>query len=540
VKDHLVGERPESGNDRLLMQRAASLLSADLSLGELFERLTTLLPEYIDSAVVFIALAHPDGRQAIEYIYDHGEIRRYPHIALNERSRARAVIDTGEVIWGNRREIWAPQGTYPINPDRPWTNDTHSAIFVPIRAGGTTIGALSVQSVHADAYTRNEVQTIAAIGHYLGVAVQNQRMYQALQRTAEYDPLTGLANHSRIARVLDSELAGATSTQPVAALMLDVVNFARFNEVYGYAQGDDVLRRIAAVLRDCEESDESISAGRLGGDIFMLLLRSGAPDSSERHVNFVLAKLRELAYVTSDQTLPITLAAGYVSAPLEAGVRGDVVALCEYRTRLSRKLGRVPVASDDVDAYMTHGSFEGIETIVESLLDRDPFTRVHLLQVNTMARAWSRYNLDLDRASLALFLQASLLHDVGKLLVADRILSKPGKLTDAEYTAVMRHCEYGRNILMQHQGYAEVAEIVLQHHERYDGTGSTVPSRHHRGRGRGRAPALRRDAVRSQPGRAIRCLARGGQPAGAGLEYRRPRTPRPRALVAQLDRARHS
>ena len=461
----------EGSNDRLLIWQAASLLSTDLSLGELFERLTTMLPQYIDCAVVFIALASPDGNHAIEYIYDHGEIRRYPHIALTERSRARAVINGGEVIWGNRREVWAPQGTYPINPDRPWTDDTNSAMFVPMRAGGMMVGALSVQSVHEDAYTPQDLEAISAIGHFLGVAVQNQRMYQALQRTAEYDPLTGLASHSRISRELDRTLAEATSTQPVVAIMLDVVNFAQFNEVYGYAEGDDVLRRIAGVLREFEATDDTIIVGRFGGDIFMVTMRDSASDLAEHNVKRVVARLSELAYITSDQTLPITIACGFAVAPFDAASRAEVVALCEHRTLLSRKLGGAPVGADEVAAYTTHGSFDGLETIVESLLDRDPFTRIHLLQVNTMAKLWSEHNLELDRASLTQLLQASLLHDVGKLLVSDRMLSKPGRLSDSEYQAVTRHAEYGRYVLLQQPGYAEVAEIVGQHHERWDGEG---------------------------------------------------------------------
>jgi diguanylate cyclase (GGDEF)-like protein len=468
--DHLV-DSLEGDKDRLLIQQAASLLSTDLSLGELFERLTTMLSRSIDSSVVFVALTQPDGRHTIEYIYDHGEIRRYPHTELSEYSRARAAIESGGIIWGNRREVWAPGKTMPINRDRPWTDDTRSAIFVPMRAGGATVGALSVQSVHDDAYTQQDADMIAAIGHFVGVAVQNQRMYQALQRTAEFDPLTGLANHSRIARELDAALAATTSTQPTIALMFDVVNFAHFNELYGHGEGDDVLRRIAAVLREFEAADESIAVGRFGADIFMAIVRDGAADLAEHTVGQMSAKLNELAYVTREGTLPITVACGYVVAPLDAGTRADVIALCEHRARLSRKLGGIPVGIDDVDGYTLHGSFEGLEAIVQGLLDRDPFTRVHLLQVNTMAKLWSEHNLDLDHASLSKLLQAGFMHDVGKLLITDRTLSKPGRLTPLEYEAVKRHAEYGRHVLMQHPGYAEVAEIVGQHHEFWNGGG---------------------------------------------------------------------
>ncbi|HEV7178640.1 MAG TPA: HD domain-containing phosphohydrolase [Candidatus Baltobacteraceae bacterium] len=458
-------------NDRLLLKQAASLLAADLSLGELFDRLTRMLAEHVDSSVVFIALARPDGKHSIEYFYDHGEVRRYPHIELNEKSRAREVIRTGDVIWGNEVEAWAPGGTAPINKDRPWTNDTVSAIFAPMSVGGTTLGALSVQSARAEAYDSNDVDVISAIAHYLAIAVQNQRMYQALAHTAEYDPLTMLANHSKLARELDAALAESTSTQPFVAVMLNIVNFGMFNETYGYAEGDDVLRRIARTLREFEGADEHLTVGRFGADIFMVLLRDTAPDLANHFVERLANSLSQLAYVARDQTLPISLACGYVVAPFDAGTRGDLTALCVHRTRLSRKQGCVPVGADDVDSYTVHGNFNAVETIVEGLLERDPYTRVHLLQVNSMAKLWSEYNLELDHAELGKLLQASLLHDVGKLLVSDRILVKPGRLTPQEYAAAQQHADFGRKILAQHAGYEEVAEIVGQHHERWDGAG---------------------------------------------------------------------
>ncbi len=431
-----------------------------------------MLAEYVESSVVFIALAGADNRRTIEYIYDHGEIRRYPHLELTDvRSRSLEVFRTGEIIWGNSPDVWAPGGSIPLNKDKPWTNDTVSAMFVPMKASGTTVGVLSVQSARADAYSPMDVETVAAIGHYLGVAVENQRMYQALQRTAEYDPLTTLSNHSRMSRELDQALARASSTQPLAAIMLNLVNFGTFNETYGHVEGDDVLRRVARALRDFEDAGDNVSVGRFGGDVFLVLLRDTASDAAAGFVERLAGKLDELCYVTHDQTLPIPIACGYVMAPFDAAARADVVALCVHRTRLSRKQGCKPVGLDDVDAYAIHGDFDGIETIVEALLDRDPFTRVHLLQVNTMAKLWAEYNLDLDRDEMAMLLQASLLHDVGKLLVSDKILVKPGRLSPEEYASAMRHASYGEDILAQSTGYEEVARIVGQHHERWDGKG---------------------------------------------------------------------
>jgi diguanylate cyclase (GGDEF)-like protein len=452
-----------------LIRQAANLLATDLSLGELFERLTAMLPEYLDSSVVFVALMRPDGTGSIEYFYDHGEIRRYPHILLSEGSRALKVMQTGEMIWGNDPSVWAPEGSRPINKDRPWTNDSISAIFVPMSAGGKTVGCLSVQSTRGDAYSHDEVEVIAAIGHYLGVAVENQRMYQAIQRTAEYDQLTGLANYSKVARALDGAILRATPEQPALAIVFDVVNFAAFNAVYGYAEGDVVLRRVGDALRDFE--DDGVEVGRFGGDTFILVVNRLEPDEIANFVARVHRRLTELAYVARDQTLPISVASGYAVAPLDGDARHDLVSLCVDRSKVSRLQGCLPAGSDELTALPLYGSFEGIEPVVAALLDRDPYTRVHLVEVNRMAKAWSEYNLELEPAAHELLLQSSLLHDVGKLLVSDRLLVKPGHLTAEEYEDVKRHAGYGRNILIAHPGFEEVAEIVGQHHERWDGRG---------------------------------------------------------------------
>lgn len=463
------GDRSRTSSDRALMRQVANLLATDLSLGELFDRLTKMLPEYLDSSVVFIALTRPDEQHSIEYFYDHGEIKRYPHIVLGPKSRAREVIRTGEMIWGNDPSVWAPEGTEPIHKDRPWTNDTVSAIFVPMRAGGSAVGCLSVQSTRPGAYSIDEVELVAAIGHYVGVAVENQRMYQTLQRTAEYDVMTGLASYPKFSRELDETLASATSLRPATVMVLDIVNFAAFNEVYGYDEGDEVLRMVGDALREFE--DGNVVCARYGGDVFMVLVKESAPDEIDPFVERLRLRLRELAFVSRDQTIPISVAIGLAIAPLDGGTRQGLMALCTDRSHVSRRQGCLPARTDAPPATPLAGIFTGIETIVTALLDRDPYTRVHLFEVNSMAKQWSQHNLELDRDALGTFLQASLLHDVGKLMVSDRLLVKPGRLTPDQYESVKRHPVYGRNILALQAGWDEVAAIVGQHHEWWDGRG---------------------------------------------------------------------
>ncbi|HWC30230.1 MAG TPA: HD-GYP domain-containing protein, partial [Dehalococcoidia bacterium] len=67
--------------------------------------------------------------------------------------------------------------------------------------------------------------------------------------------------------------------------------------------------------------------------------------------------------------------------------------------------------------------------------------------------------------------RGSLLHDVGKIGVSDSILLKPGKLTDEEWTSMRQHPEIGYNMLKQVKFLQGAAEIILCHHERWDGRG---------------------------------------------------------------------
>ena len=190
-----------------------------------------------------------------------------------------------------------------------------------------------------------------------------------------------------------------------------------------------MLRRVADTLQTFE--DDGVEVGRFGGDTFIIVVKETHPDRIDAFVERVHKALAELAYVARDQTLPISVACGYAVVPLDGGTRHDVVALCVDRSKLSRLQGCLPTGTDELDAYSLHGSFEGLGTIVSALLEGDPYTRMHLMEVNRMAKLWSEFNLELDHGSLALLLQASLLHDVGKLLVSDRILVKPGHLSAA-------------------------------------------------------------------------------------------------------------
>ncbi|HSE37795.1 MAG TPA: HD domain-containing phosphohydrolase, partial [Blastocatellia bacterium] len=132
-------------------------------------------------------------------------------------------------------------------------------------------------------------------------------------------------------------------------------------------------------------------------------------------------------------------------------------------------LGRVETSNRHIEG-LTKLHLATVESLTMAIDAKDDLSRGHIQRVRTLAEGLARavsYPDDQMEGLKA----AALLHDIGKLAVPEYILSKPGKLTAAEYSKVMIHPVVGADILSNVEFPYEVVPIVKHHHERYDGTG---------------------------------------------------------------------
>lgn len=113
---------------------------------------------------------------------------------------------------------------------------------------------------------------------------------------------------------------------------------------------------------------------------------------------------------------------------------------------------------------------EIIDCITFALDTRDPYTGGHSQRVSDMALEVCKI-LGLDKNETEKIHIAAHLHDIGKIGVPDAVLQKQGKLTENEWQQMKKHPEYGANILKKSHRLSELSEIVLMHHERFDGKG---------------------------------------------------------------------
>ena len=111
-----------------------------------------------------------------------------------------------------------------------------------------------------------------------------------------------------------------------------------------------------------------------------------------------------------------------------------------------------------------------LETLINALDAREQETRRHSKRVSEYALLLAR-KMGVTAEEYIDIARGSLLHDIGKIGISDSILLKPGKLNEEEWTVMRRHSEIGYNILKGIEFLEGAAQLVLQHHEKYDGTG---------------------------------------------------------------------
>jgi len=180
------------------------------------------------------------------------------------------------------------------------------------------------------------------------------------------------------------------------------------------------------------------------------------------------------------RSLPQPGPPGPPTQPLKAELQ-QAAAICQRGRRAVNSMFREARMGRTVD---TEGFLPLVEEISASVLrnpgalvslarlkTRDDYSYMHSVAVCALMVALGR-QLGMDDGACRAAGLAGLVHDVGKALLPLEILTKPGKLTEAEFTTVRMHPERGHALLLDGQGTtAEILDVVLHHHERMDGTG---------------------------------------------------------------------
>lgn len=297
-------------------------------------------------------------------------------------------------------------------------------------------------------------------GEFLGIVctgrdvTERKRRENEILYLSERDGLTGLYNRVYFERMA-AEME-APAYLPVSAVMCDLNGLNLVNDSFGHAKGDELLRRAAEILLGCKRTGDV--AARVGGDEFYLLM----PHTSEEKVRRIIACM-ERAYerraAEPDSILRYSgITMGSATKNTAEEHLSETIRNAEetmYRRKLLSQKG-------------VHGA--ALNSIRSALHEKSNETQEHADRIGDLTRRIGAL-LSLSEGDLNLLQLAAELHDIGKISIDQTILTKTAPLDEEEWRKLKQHPEIGYRITQAIPELRAISDIILTHHERWDGTG---------------------------------------------------------------------
>jgi len=270
-----------------------------------------------------------------------------------------------------------------------------------------------------------------------------------IEYLANRDRLTGLYNRNYYEEYIQNKL-----NDNYSLIVLDLDGLKLINDTFGHYEGDRVITFASSLLTKYFEEDSVIS--RIGGDEFTIISETLNEDElKSRYANI----LEELTKSNSMESFDISLSFGHkivLNSTSSYEMAFDQAENSMYRQKLFERRNRKSVTLDAL--------LESLEVKTDESKEHSEEVANHA--VGTLKElGYSRFNEVEDMTLLAR------VHDIGKLTIPTEILLKNGELTENEYEQVKKHAESGYKIISNIVDSEVVADGVLYHHERWDGTG---------------------------------------------------------------------
>ncbi|MDF2885719.1 MAG: uncharacterized protein K0R23_104 [Lacrimispora sp.] len=271
-----------------------------------------------------------------------------------------------------------------------------------------------------------------------------------IEEISYHDHVTGLYNR----RYFDQKARELNRAEnyPISVIFSDLNGLKMVNDSFGHEYGDYMLKRFAEILADSGKNGELIS--RVGGDEFAIILRRTEKGETDLYIR----ELKEKCAGETINGIELSVSFGYHIITDSGMSIQNAVKLAEdemYQNKLYEANSR---------------RSKTLDIILNTLHEKNPREEQHSQRVaeicETMARQMGMPDSDINKIKAA-----GLLHDIGKIGIQEKVLNKPGILTEDEFQEIRKHSEIGYRILNTSPNMSEIAEIVLCHHERWDGKG---------------------------------------------------------------------
>jgi diguanylate cyclase (GGDEF) domain/uncharacterized domain HDIG len=311
----------------------------------------------------------------------------------------------------------------------------------------TKLANLYMQSYYSPIRSENEIIGLTCFSLNITPmkTVEEENKYLSF-----HDKLTGLYNRRSCEEAIlkmDTIL-----NYPISVIIGDVNGLKLVNDSFGQQTGNELLQQAAdAIIRVCRPTD---IVARWGGDEFIILL----PKTDAQEAEDIISMAKQQCLQMQMKSLILDISFGHGTKFTAEEDMNTIIKNAED-SMFKQKI----VESKSMRS-------QTLKTIIHTLHEKNPREEQHSKRVADICQKIGTA-MGFSETQLKTIYMVGYLHDIGKIALEEGILNKPGKLTEEEFESVKQHPEIGCRIIRSAYETTEIADAILAHHEKWDGTG---------------------------------------------------------------------
>lgn len=278
---------------------------------------------------------------------------------------------------------------------------------------------------------------------------KRRKREKEIEYLSYHDHLTGLYNR----RYFEKESNKIDKSMlPLSIIMGDLNGLKIVNNSHGHTEGDKILKAAADILK--KSVPKSALVARYGGDEFIISI----PNTDLESAHEILYKIKEECTKIKAGEFPISIGMGTAVMDSLAENIKDVIKVADKEMNHNKLL-----ETNSANNKMVQG-------LLSALRAKSDETVEHTERMTALAQKFGE-SLGIHNSQLIRLELLATLHDIGKTSIPGDILTKKGSLNDKEWEMIKGHPSRGYKIAASTNEFSVVAEEILSHHERWDGSG---------------------------------------------------------------------
>ena len=215
-----------------------------------------------------------------------------------------------------------------------------SILIVPLsQQENNAIGALTIASKKEGMFGKEQRHLMGLISSQIATKIELAQAHEKIYQMALTDGLTGLNNHRTFQLGLDNMLIRARrQSSSICLILCDIDHFKKINDMHGHPFGDQVLRKVAEVLKQSIRKVDL--AARYGGEEFALILEASDEEGAIIQSERVRHSIEELRFSSKGEKISITMSFGLASYPVDGDNKAELIDRTDQALYCAKESGR--------------------------------------------------------------------------------------------------------------------------------------------------------------------------------------------------------